>query len=432
MKLFFSLMFFLMSICHCTVSAQKQVIDKIAAVVDDEIILMSEVQNYAYFEAMNQKINPDKDIEAYKKIESKILDALINQKILLAQAVFDSVTVDEGQVDQALEQQIKDRIQQAGGEQALESYLGKTIKELKKLYRSDVKKQLLTQKIQSSRFSNIKVSRTDIENYYNAHKDSFPEVGESINFSHILLEIKPGETAFEDARKLAADILDSIKKGTDFGAMAKKYSSDPGSAKKGGELGWFNRADFVKEYSEAALKLEQGEISGLVKTQFGWHIIQLQEKAGDKIKTRHILIGVATSANDKSNTKEKLKTIRQDILDGKISFEDAVMKYSDDNTKKGNLGNLGWIELSALNERGQPFLKAVKEIKKGEISDPFEGDFGFHIIRLNDQRDKRKLSLKDDWQTIESMALQSKQADEMNKWLKHIRSRFYIDIRMDL
>ncbi len=187
----------------------------------------------------------------------------------------------------------------------------------------------------------------------------------------------------------------------------------------------------MKEFAEAAVKLEIGEMSGLVKTQFGWHIIQLMERAGDKIKTRHILFGVATTAQDKTNTKEKLLAIRKNILDEKQSFEEAVMKYSDDNTKKGNMGNLGWIEVSQLNERGQPFLKAAKEMKKDEISEPFEGDFGFHIIRLNDRRDKRRISLKDDWQTIESMALQSKQAEEMNKWLTQIRSKFYVDIRMD-
>ncbi len=430
MEKIFSL-YLLLSFCHSFSYSQQQVIDKVAAVVDDEIILMSEVQNYAYYEAMNQKIDPLKDAAAYKKIQDRILDALINQKVLLAQAVFDSVTVDEGQVDQALEQQIQERIKQAGGEQALESAMGKTIKELKKMYRNDVKKQLLTQKIQQSRFSNIKVSRNEIENYYRAHKDSFQEVGESISFSHILMEIKPGETAFEDARKLASAVLDSIRKGANFAEMAKKYSSDPGSAKKGGDLGWFNRHDFVKEFAEAAVKLEIGEMSGLVKTQFGWHIIQLMERAGDKIKTRHILFGVATTAQDKTNTKEKLLAIRKNILDEKQSFEEAVMKYSDDNTKKGNMGNLGWIEVSQLNERGQPFLKAAKELKKNEISEPFEGDFGFHIIRLNDRRDKRRISLKDDWQTIESMALQSKQAEEMNKWLTQIRSKFYVDIRMD-
>lgn len=410
--------------------SQSGVIDRIAAVVDDEIILLSEVQSYAYFEAMNQKIDSEKNPEAYREIQVRVLDGLINQKILIAQAIFDSVTVEESQVEQALENQIQERIKQAGGEQALESYLGKSIKEIRKLYRQDVRKQLLAQKIQNSRFGNIKVSRSEIEKYFEAHKDSFPEIGESISFSHILMEIKPGEEAFEEARKQAQAVLDSIRKGADFAEMARRYSTDPGSARKGGELGWFNRSDFVKEYADAVGKLEVGEISGLVKTQFGWHIVQLQDKAGEKIKTRHILFGVATTNQDKTRAKETLMRIRKDILDGKLNFEEAVLRFSDDPTKKGNMGNLGWIEVASLNERGQAFLRAAKELKKGEISEPFEGEFGFHIIRLNDRRDKRRVTLKDDWQTIEAIALQAKQSEEMNKWLKQIRSRFYVDIRV--
>lgn len=410
--------------------AQEQIIDKIAAVVDDEVILLSEVQNYAYFEAMNQKIDPTKDPDAYKAIEKNVLDALINQKIMLAQAMMDSIVIENSQVEQALEQQLKERIQQAGGEQALEKYLGKSLKDIRKMYRENVRKQLLAQKIQQTRFQNIKVSRSEIEHYYRQRKDSLPEVGASINFSHILLEIKPGAEAFEEAGKTAALILDSLKNGADFAAMAKRYSTDPGSGKKGGDLGWFNRSDFVKEFADAASRLEPGEMSGLVKTQFGWHIIQMIEKAGEKIHVRHILIGVATTEQDKKNTRKKLAAIRQDILDNKISFENAVMQYSDDDTKKGNLGNLGWIEIQSLNERGKPFLKAAETLKKDEISEPFEGDFGYHIIRLNDRRDRRTLDLKEDWQTIEQMALQEKQYQEMNKWLKQIRNRFYIDIRM--
>lgn len=181
--------------------AQRQLIDKVAAVVDDEVILASELQQYAYFEAANQKINPQTQPEEYAKIEKRLLEALINQKILLAQAKLDSIVIDESQVDQALDQQIQERIQQAGGEQELEKYLGKTIKEIRKLYRANVKKQLLTQRIQSTRFNDIKISRTEVENFYETNKDSLPVVGASINISQILIEIKPGEAAFEESKK---------------------------------------------------------------------------------------------------------------------------------------------------------------------------------------------------------------------------------------
>lgn len=416
--------------CSTNSFAQRQLIEKIAAVVDDEIIMSGEVQQYAYFEAANQHINPETDIEAYAKIEKKVLDALINQKILLAQAKLDSITIDDGQVEQSLDQQIQDRVRQAGGEAELEKYLGKSIREIRKLYKTTVRKQMLAQKIQSSKFQDMKVSRAEIENFFNTHEDSLPEVGASANISQILIEVKPGDDAFAEARKTAVIVLDSIRKGADFGKLAQRFSSDPGSAKKGGDLGWFNRNDFVKEFAEAAVKLEPGEVSDVVKSEFGYHIIQLIEKTGEKIHVRHILIGVASTADDKTAAKQKIQKIREDIMNAKISFEDAALQYSDDPAKRGNLGNLGWVELSTIQDK--TFLKAVQALEAGKISDPFESNVvtGYHIVQLNGKRDTRKVNLRDDWQAIENFALRQKQSKEMDKWLDQIRSKFYIDIRM--
>lgn len=408
--------------------AQRQLIDKVVAVIDDEVILESELQQYAYFEAQNQKINPLTSPEEYARIEKKVLEALINQKILLAQAKLDSIVIEDTQVEQTLDQQIQERVQQAGGEQELEKYLGKSIKEIRKLYRANVKKQLLTQKIQSSRFNDIKISRTEVENFFDAHKDSLPEAGASINISQILIEIKPGEEAFEESRKTAVVLLDSIKKGADFAQLAKVFSSDPGSGKKGGDLGWYNRTDFVKEFAEAAVRLEPGELSDVVRSEFGYHIIQMIEKNVEKIHVRHILIGVPTKPQDRTAAKERLEKIRQDILDGTITFEKAALQYSDDPAKKGNLGNLGWIEIATFQEKN--FLKISQSLKIAEISQPFETSFGFHILKLNDKREQRKLILKEDWQNIENMALRQKQFKEMEKWIAQIRSKFYVDIRM--
>lgn len=408
--------------------AQRQLIDKVAAVVDDEVILVSELQQYAYFEAANQKINPQTQPAEYAQIEKRLLEALINQKILLAQAKLDSILIDEAQVDQALDQQIQERIQQAGGEQELEKYLGKKIKEIRKLYRANVKKQLLTQRIQSTRFNDIKISRVEVENFFETNKDSLPEVGASINISQILVEIKPGEAAFEESRKTAVMLLDSIRKGADFAQLAKVFSSDPGSGKKGGDLGWYNRTDFVKEFAEAAARLEPGEISDVVRTEFGYHIIQMIEKNVEKIHVRHILNGVPITPQDKVAAKEKLEKIREDIVNGTRTFEKAALEYSDDPAKKGNLGNLGWIEIATFQDKN--FLKVSQSLKTGEISAPFETSFGFHILKLNDKRDQRKLDLKEDWQNIESMALRQKQFKEMEKWIAQIRSKFYVDVRM--
>jgi peptidyl-prolyl cis-trans isomerase SurA len=427
---FFSLgLMALLFVTH-NLSAQRQLIEKIAAVVDDEVILTGEVQQYAYFEAANQHINPDTDKDEYAKIQKKVLEVLINQKILLAQAKLDSIVIDDAQVEQSLDQQIQDRVRQAGGEAELEKYLGKSIKEIRKLYKNTVRKQMLAQKIQSAKFQDMKVSRAEIESFFKTNLDSLPQVGASANISQILIEVKPGEEAFADARKTAVILLDSIRKGADLGRLAQRFSNDPGSAKKGGDLGWFNRNDFVKEFAEAAAKLEPGEISDVVKSEFGYHIIQLIEKNGEKIHVKHILIAVATTDNDKIAAKQKIQKIREDIDSGKVSFEDAALRYSDDPAKKGNLGSLGWVELSTIQDKA--FQKAVQALELNKISEPFESSIvtGYHIVKINNKRDARKMNLRDDWQTIESFALRQKQGKEMDKWINQIRSKFYVDVRM--
>ena len=407
---------------------ERQLLDRIVAVVDEEVILASELQQYTYMEAASRKINPQVDSEAFLQLEHQVLEALINQKIMLAQAKHDSILIDDNQVENALDNQIQERIQQAGGEKELENYLGKSVKELRRLYKNTVKKQMLTQRIQSSKFNDVKISRAEVEQFFEANKDSFPEVGESVNLSQILLEVKAGKDAFEEARKTAQMLLDSIKRGADFGQLARTFSNDPGSARRGGELGWYNRGDFVKEFADAAVRLEPGELSGVVRTQFGYHIIQMIAKNVDKINVRHILIAVGTTEADKALTKAQLSDIRQDILDGKISMEDAAIKYSDDPAKKGNLGNLGWIEVATFQDKA--FLTASSALQIGEISEPFETQFGFHIIKLNDRRAKRSVNLKEDWQSIESVALRHKQEREMEKWLAGIRKKYFVDIRL--
>ncbi|MCK6543297.1 peptidylprolyl isomerase [bacterium] len=412
-----------------SLSAQtgRQLIDKIAAVVDDEAIMMSEVQQYAYFEAMNLHINPS-NTEEFDKIMRRVLETMIQQKIMLAQARFDSITIDEAQVEQSLEQQIRERVQQAGGEDELERAMGKSVKELKRLYRPNIRKQMLAQRIQSTKFNDVKVSRSEIEKFFEEFQDSLPQIGASVKFSQILLEVKAGDEAFAEARRMAQMYLDSIKKGADFATIAKAVSTDPGSGKKGGDLGWFNRNDFVKEFADAAVRLEPGEISDVVKSEFGYHIIQMIEKSGERIHVRHILLGVANGPEDKTRTREKLGRIRQDILEGKISFEKAALQYSDDPAKKGNLGNMGWIEIATLQDKS--FVKALDPLKSEEISEPFETPFGFFIVQLHDRRDTRKLNLNEDWQTIENFALRQKQAKEMDKWLEKIKSKFFIDVRL--
>lgn len=422
------LLFLIWAVCLPGAFAQQQMIDRIAAVVDDEIILESEVNQYALNLAYSYKINPQTDPDKFETLKKQAIDILVNQKILLAQAKLDSIEVSEDQVEQTLNDNLQNMIKQFGSQKAFEEYYGLSLERIRKQYRDEVRKQIMVQQIQGKKFRNVSVSRSEIEDFFSVYRDSLEDVGESVNISHILMEIKPGEETLKKALDKAKLLVDSLNAGSSFERLAKEYSDDPGSASKGGELGWFDRNAFVKEFAQAATALEVGERSGIVKTEYGFHIIQLQGKKGNQINTRHILIASSPGEEDKIATFEKLTQVRQDILDGKITFEEAAQQYSDDPEKKGNQGNLGWIEVNTMKE--QAYLDAIAGLQIGEICQPFETAFGLHIVLLKGTRGRRKVNLKEDWQFVEQLALEKKRADEFQNWLQSIKKDFYIDVRM--
>ena len=398
----------------------KPVLDRVAAVVGNEIILKSELDYQVQLTAYQNKLNPNDPT-----LRSKVLEAMIDDKLILAQAILDSVTVSDDEVNRQLDSRIQNLVKQLGSEQKVEEVYGMSISKIRREFRSEMRKQLIIQKLKQQKFGDMKVSAMDVRNFYETYKDSLPEVPEQVTLSHIFLMPKPSAKAREEAYSLAESLLDSLKHGANFAELAKKYSQDPGSASSGGDLGWAKRGQFVPEFEHAVFGLKPGEISGIIETQFGLHIIQLLERRGDLVHARHILIQIPHLKSDDDSVITLLDTLRERVLHGE-SFAVLAREYSQDQDTRDLGGDLGTLEVTQLEPS---FLKTVNELKVGEISKPvkvaFGKSYGYHIVYLRDRIPAHKISLTEDYSRLKNMALTIKQNEAYEKWIEQLKKQVY-------
>jgi peptidyl-prolyl cis-trans isomerase SurA len=408
----------------------QDLIDGIVATVGDKAILMSEVNTLASQVAIQNKINIQQNPMAWKQIQREVLQNLIQQKILLLKAEEDTITVADEEVDQYLQQQLDYLVSQAGSKEKLEQIYGMNFNQIKRNLRREVKNNMTIERLRQKWISELKISRKEVEEFYKTFKDSLPQQEETVDISHILRVPTPSEEALRKAYDKAFGILKQLKEGADFAELAKKYSEDPASAARGGDLGWANRGTFVKEFEEVAFSLKKGEISGIVQSQFGYHIIQLLDRQGEKIHTRHILIQVHVTPEDEKHTIQFLDSLRKEILAGHISFEKAAEKYSDDPNVSKDRGHLGEYVLKEL--KIPQFKDVLDTLKIGEISRPFKTDFGYHIIRLNRRTKARKLELTKDWDKIYRIAKNYKAQREFPLWIEELKKEYPIEIKISI
>ncbi|HQG44096.1 MAG TPA: peptidylprolyl isomerase [bacterium] len=409
-------------------SQAQQVLDRILAVVDDDIILESEVAQGAYLTAMQYHIDPAKSPREFARLKSETLNNLINQKILLVQADKDTVKADEQQVERYLQQQMANVIQQLGGEDKVEEYFGAPLAKVRRNYREEIERNLRIRTVQSAKMQGIKISRREVEQYYKANKDSIGPIKETIDLSHILIKAAPGEAARKAAFDKAEALRARILAGEDFATLARENSEDPGSASRGGDLGFMSRGEFVREFEEAAFKLAPGEISPVITSQFGYHIIQMIERRGEKIDTRHILIVPKPSREDEIAAADTIKAIAKKLKEG-ANFTELVQRYSQDESSKADKGHLGIFEIDQLRERAKEFVFAVTGLKEGDYSDPVRTQYGFHILRVDHREAARELDFTKDYDRVHQLALDHKMQQTFNAWIAQLKEDIHVEIK---
>lgn len=410
-----------------SIYAQENVLDRVVAVVDNEIILQSELEFRTALEAQQRNLSPTDSI--LKKI---VLNSLIEEKLMYAQADMDTIKVTDEQVNQQLDAQMNYYIQQYGSKEKLEQVYGMPLEKLKRTLLDDTRKNIMTQMLQQKKFGQVESTRKEVEEFFLTIKDSLPIVQQKFKISHIFQNPKTGNRIKQKAKAFAQTILDSLKAGASFEMLAKKYSEDPGSAAKGGDLGFQKRGVFVPQFEAAAFALAPNQLSGLVESQFGYHIIQLLERRGESVHTRHILIKF--KADDEADLRciEFLNEIRDSIVRFNKPFELMARKYSDDkeNSKLGGL--IGTFEAGQLDKQ---MLDIIYKLKEGEISYPKRIDidrntYGYHIVRLDQRIPEHTANLDMDYNDIKRLADYSKKQKLYMSWIKELKEKIFWEIRL--
>ena len=423
---FFLIALFMFPFSALSQIEEGQTIDKIVAVVGNEIITQSDIEgSVAMLSQQDPSLDPN-DPETKKQV----LDALINDKLIVMKAKEDSVVVTEEEIEQRMQFELNKLIQYYGSKTRLENVYGLSIEQLKSEIRSQIENKLLAEKLTQQKFMDIKVTPREVEEFYEEYKDSIPQIPDQVEIYHIVKTVEPDIGAKEDVFNLAKSVRDSILAGGDFAEFAARYSDDQQTAGSGGELPWFSRGKLYREFEEAAFALGKGEISMPVETPFGFHLIQTLGKTEDSVHTRHILFKVGGTSTDDDKAKEFLAELKQKAEDGEKSFEELAKAYSDEKETKGFGGKLGKF---TINQIPKSIKSVIMELPEGGISDPMiyqtTPKKSFHIIYKKAFIESHEPSLEDDYKELEAMAQNFKQRRLYNEWIEELRDKMYWEIK---
>lgn len=407
--------------CFLNILLSQAIFDGIAAIVGNNVILLSEVEQMARITASQMNINASRDTLSFNAIKRNVLSSLIDENVLLEQAKIETVEVKDRDVENALNQRIQMLIEQAGSIENAEMLMGGTISKIKKDYRPVFKNQLIVEKLRAEKFNKVTVSRPEIDVFYQTYKDSIPPIPPSLDFSGILFKVNPGPNEDLKAKMLIDSLLLLVKNGEDFERLAKDYSDDEASAPYGGDLGYIKRGAFIKSFEEVAFSLLPGETSNIIKTDFGYHIIQMLDRKGESINVRHILIKVKLSDQNFIDCFNFAESIFNKIINNEFSFDSAVVRYSDEQNAKTTLGRIRRIPQNQI--QNSDFINVLGNLKVGEISPVFETTVGYYILKLNNVYD-------DTWLTIEKFALDYKKNQLYIDWLNKLKKDIFIDIKV--
>lgn len=421
---------------------QSQVIDKVVAVVGKNIILQSDIENqYIQYRLQGMAVGTGKEVRA------RILEDLLLQKLMLNQAEMDSITVTDEQVETQMDQRIRYFVSRLGSQEKMEEQFGKSMSEIKDEVRQAVKDQMLQEQVQAKIMQNMTVTPKEVKDFFNnIPQDSLPTISPCYEIAQI---VKRPPVSIDEKLQVK-DRLYQIRKRilegeSSFATMAVLYSEDPGSARQGGELGFAGRGVYATEFENVAFNLRDGEISDVVETQFGFHIIQLIERRGETINCRHILLTAKVPVESLEKAQTQLDSVAQLIHNGDMSFEEACKKFSDDDSKSngGYLTNATsgskWLSLQDMQELEQNYPEyknlafVISRLDVGEVSDPLpmttnENNDAFRLIKVVSKIDAHQANLKDDYSLIQNWALGQKRQEAIGKWIRSKASRAYIRI----
>lgn len=416
-------------------TATGQVLDRIVAKINNGIVLESDVQK-TYLEAV---ANSQQGFEVPTKCD--VFESLLISKLMVAKAEIDSVIVSDAEVIIQADQRFAMVMQQIGGDEAmLAEVYGKTSEQLKDEITDALKEQMVVERMKGNITSGMGVSPAEVRKFFSSiAKDSLPFFSAEVTVGQIVRKPSVNEANKNDVASFLAGLKSQIGEGvSDFAALAKQYSQDPGSAVQGGELGFFRRGELAPEYEATSLALRPGEISDPVESMFGFHMIQLLERRGNTFNTRHILIKPEPSESDIKDAERYLDSLKNVITDGKIEFAKAAKEYSEDRNTSDNGGYFsdpgsGSNKLT-LRTLDDPVLYfTIDSMKIGTITkpmrfeDPREGT-KVRILYYQNRYPAHRANMNDDYEKLKAATLRKKEDDILSKWFVTAKEDVYIDV----
>lgn len=410
--------------------AERDVIDKIIVVVGDQIILASELASQIQLYTFQTGKQPKTQAE-FDKLQKDILDQMVNDQLFLIEAKKDtSIKLRDEEIDMALDDQLSRLAQNFNSDEDFQAALqaeGLTVRDLRKRYRDDIRNQLLRQRFIQRKLMDVSISRHEVEEFYNEFKDSIPVQPEAVRLAHILLTITPSPKVEDSVREFATELRQRILDGADFAAISAQYSSG-GAGANGGDLGFVNKDDVVPEFGRAAFNLAVGDISGVIRTQFGYHIIKNEGKRGDQLHLRHVLLSVTPTAADSARTVALADSLLQAAQAG-ADFAEMAKVFSQDNDTRASGGELGWFAVDKLPPEFAKFVVGWKT--PGEYRGPVFTQYGVHILKLLEYQEEHTYDLANDYDKIKELARQNKTGILVDNWIKDIKAHSYIEYRLD-
>lgn len=400
--------------------------DRILAVVGYDIILESDLQYQVQLYARQNQLTQVNPV-----IAQQIFQQMLTEKIIYARAEQDSITIKEDEIGKELDYRIKNMVNQLGSEKRLEEVYGMSIGKIKITLKDDLIKKMKSDRLKAKKFhGGVRVTDKEVENFYAKYKDSIPQVSEEYELAHIYMQRKVSDAEKKAAKEKAAIILDSIKNGVDFSELAKRNSDDIQSGMNGGDLGYSKKGVFVKEFEEALYSLNVGEVSELVETEYGYHIIKLNDKKGDQLKSQHILVAYPKFESSDMETITFLKELKLKIESNSITFEEAAKLYSQDISTNLKGGYMGFVMLERLDSLT---LEAVKVLDTGKITNPLktsdDRNYGYEIIKVMKKVPTHTATMENDYDRIKKLATLFKENTEMEKWVEELKKSVYVDVK---
>jgi peptidyl-prolyl cis-trans isomerase SurA len=413
-------------------------IDKVVAKVGNNVVLLSEIQSQK-LQAIQEKMEVTRDLEC------SILEELMYQNLLINQAELDSVIITDQQVDAEMEQRLRVIENQIGSREELEKFYGKKVAQIKEEFRPAIRKRLTAQEMERTITSDVSISPREVKEFFEkTPEDSLPYINSKIGLQQIV--VYPEIT--EADKKKTFNQLETIRKQIESGdktfrSMAAVYSQDPGSRSKGGEIK-ASRGQMVKEFEATAFSLKPGELSQVFETEYGFHIMLMEERLGDDYRCRHILLIPEVSEEAFMQATLKIEECYQKLKRNEITWNEAVVNYSNDENSNQNQGRLSnpytgetlW-DMEDLNQIDMQIFILVNSLELGEMTAPsvydnlMERKQGVRIVRLAERTTPHKANLKDDYQLIQTAALNMKKQNEITKWTNEKIGNAYIRVDKD-